>query len=71
MGQVREPKIARSALGESLAIRGDVQVAGVGFPGLARQGRRTDDLQVMSLSSTSGISARQAFEIGQPCDLWF
>ena len=30
MGQVREPKIARSAVCESLAIRGAVQVARVG-----------------------------------------
>lgn len=25
----------------------------------------------MSLTSTSGTSARQVLEIGQPCDLWF
>ena len=32
---------------------------------------RTDDLQVMSLTSTFGTSALQALEIEQPCDLWF
>ena len=32
---------------------------------------RTDDLQVMSLTSTSRTSVRQVLEIGQPCELWF
>ncbi len=58
MGQVGEPKIARFVPKESMAIRGDVEVAGVGFPGQARQGRRTA-LTNCAFRSIGGIALEQ------------
>jgi hypothetical protein len=47
------------------------QVAGLGFPGPARQGRRTQDLQVISFAPETAIAECQVKRLGLPFDLRF